>query len=57
MRRADDNRNDADVKHEIFNTEFRDKYEIEAWFDDRDRVVRRMRKLGVNVLQVADGDF
>lgn len=57
MRRADDNRNDADVKHEIFNTEFRDQYEIEAWFDDRDRVVRRMRKLGVNVLQVNDGDF
>lgn len=57
MRRADDNRNDADVKHEIFNNEFRDQYEIEAWFDDRDRVVRRMRKLGINVLQVADGDF
>lgn len=57
MRRADDNRNDADVKHEIFNDEFRHQYEIEAWFDDRDRVVRRMRKLGVPVLQVADGDF
>lgn len=57
MRRGDDNRNDADVKHEIFNTEFRKQYEIEAWFDDRDRVVRRMRKLGVNVMQCADGDF
>jgi len=57
MRRADDKRNDADVKHEIFNNEFRDIYDIENWFDDRDRVVRRMRKLGVNVVQVNDGDF
>lgn len=56
MRRGDDKRNDADVKHEIFNTHLRDYY-IENWFDDRDRVVRRMRKLGVNVVQVREGDF
>jgi predicted kinase len=49
--------NDSDVKHYIFNTEFRDNYEIENWFDDRDRVVRRLRKLGVSVNQVRDGDF
>lgn len=56
MRRGDDKRNDADVKHEIFNEHLRDYY-IENWFDDRDRVVRRMRKLGVNVVQVREGNF
>lgn len=57
MRKPNDTRNDADVKQEIFETEFRNQYDIENWFDDRDRVVRRLRKLGVNVVQVAYGDF
>lgn len=57
MRPASDSRNDADLKHMVFDRELRDEYNIEAWFDDRDRVVRRMRDLGVNVLQVADGNF
>lgn len=57
MRRGDDTRNDADVKHEIFDREFRSDFEIDLWVDDRNRVVRRMRKLGINVAQVADGDF
>lgn len=49
--------NDSDVKQFIFETELRDDYDIEAWFDDRDRVVRRLRKLNLNVPQVASGDF
>lgn len=57
MRRADDNRNDADVKHEIFDKYIRPYYWVENWFDDRDRVVRRLRKLGINVSQVAYGNF
>lgn len=57
MRRGIDKRNDADVKHDIWATYLQPNFEIEAWFDDRDRVVRRMRKLGLNVLQVAYGDF
>lgn len=57
MRRGDDKRDDRDVKHEIFNKHFRDQYNVEMWIDDRDRVVKRMRALGVNVMQVADGDF
>lgn len=57
MRRASDTRNDADVKHEIFDTFIRPSFEVEFWFDDRDRVVRRLRKLGINVAQVAPGDF
>jgi hypothetical protein len=35
----------------------RGKYNILMWFDDRDRVVRRLRKLGIKVAQVADGEF
>lgn len=57
MRRASDTRNDADVKHEIFDIFIRPNHVVQAWFDDRDRVVRRMRKLGINVFQVAEGDF
>lgn len=57
MRRADDKRNDADVKHEIFDKYIRPNFWVENWFDDRDRVVRRLRKLGINVSQVAYGDF
>lgn len=49
--------NDADVKQFLFDTYIRDNYDVEVMLDDRNRVVRRMRKLGVNVLQVADGDF
>lgn len=49
--------NDADVKQFLFDKYIRDNYDVEIMLDDRNRVVRRMRKLGVNVLQVADGDF
>lgn len=49
--------NDADVKQFLFDKYIRDSYDVEVMLDDRNRVVRRMRKLGVNVLQVADGDF
>jgi predicted kinase len=49
--------NDADVKQFLFDTHIRDNFNVEFWLDDRDRVVRRMRKLGIKVLQVAEGDF
>jgi predicted ABC-type ATPase len=49
--------NDADVKQFLFDTHIRDNFNVEFWLDDRDRVVRRLRKLGIKVLQVADGDF
>jgi predicted kinase len=57
MRKTGDQRNDADIKHEIFNRHIRNQYDVRIWLDDRDRVVRRMRKLGINVLQVAEGKF
>jgi predicted kinase len=49
--------NDADVKQFMVDNYIRGKYNILAWFDDRDRVVRRLRKLGIRVLQVNYGDF
>lgn len=57
MRAGDDGRNDADVKQDLFDKYVRNQYRVHLWLDDRDRVVRRIRKLGVNVLQVNDGDF
>ncbi|WPH58240.1 polynucleotide kinase [Streptomyces phage Alone3] len=49
--------NDADVKQFLFDKYIRDNYDVEFMLDDRNRVVRRMRKLGIPVLQVADGEF
>jgi len=49
--------NDADVKQFLFDTYIRDEYNVEFVLDDRDRVVRRWRKLGIPVLQVAEGSF
>jgi len=49
--------NDADVKQHLFDKYVRDEYRVHVWLDDRNRVVRRIRKLGIKVLQVADGDF
>lgn len=57
MREAGDNRNDADVKQEMVDKYIRGKYNILVWFDDRDRVVRRLRKLNIKVAQVAYGEF
>lgn len=49
--------NDADVKQFLFDTYIRNNYRVEFMLDDRDRVVRRMRKLGLKVLQVNEGNF
>lgn len=57
MRKAADKRNDADVKQEMVDEHIRGKYNVLMWFDDRDRVVRRLRKLGIKTSQVAYGDF
>lgn len=49
--------NDADVKQFLFDKYVRNEYAVHVWLDDRNRVVRRMRKLGIRVLQVAEGNF
>jgi predicted kinase len=57
MRAEKDNRPDWIVKAEIFDNEIRNNYNIRCVFDDRDQVVSMWRKLGLTVLQVAEGAF
>lgn len=49
--------NDADIKQDLFDKYVRNNYDVRFMLDDRNRVVQRMRKLGIKVLQVAEGDF
>lgn len=49
--------NDAVIKVELFNEHVRHNYNVVAVFDDRNRVVRAWRKLGLTCLQVNDGAF
>jgi predicted kinase len=57
MRRVGDMRNDAVVKEEIYREHIENKYNIRFILDDRDRVVKMWRSLGLTVFQVAEGDF
>ena len=57
MRKADDNRSDDIVKHELFDQFVRDQYNVVGVFDDRDRVVAMWRAIGLQVYQVAPGNF
>ena len=49
--------NDAIIKREIYLEHIKPFYEVICVLDDRNRVVAEWRKLGLRVLQVADGDF
>jgi hypothetical protein len=57
MRPVGDMRKDSIVKMEIFENEFKGKYNIKFILDDRNQVVAMWRSLGLTCLQVADGDF
>jgi len=57
MRPPGDNRKDAIVKREIFESDIRDRWRVVGVFDDRRQVVRMWRELGLTVFQVAEGDF
>jgi hypothetical protein len=56
MRRADDNRPDEIVKKEIYEKHIYPR-KVRWVFDDRNKVVKMWRELGLTCLQVADGDF
>jgi hypothetical protein len=56
MRAKGDGRKDWIVKNELFS-QVRDKYHVVSVFDDRNQVVGMWRKLGLQVFQVADGNF
>jgi len=57
MRKTGDDRNDAIIKREIYENEIKNKYNVAAVFDDRDRVVAMWRSLGLTCLQVDYGAF
>lgn len=57
MRKTGDSRNDAIIKKEIYYTSLKDRFNILAVFDDRNRVVEMWRSLGLTCLQVAYGNF
>jgi predicted kinase len=57
MRSQGDQRNDSVVKQEIYDRFILDKYNIAFVLDDRDRVVKVWRDLGLTCLQVDYGDF
>lgn len=57
MRATGDYRKDDIVKQEIYFREIHNIYTVNYVIDDRNRVVKMWRELGLTVLQVADGDF
>lgn len=57
MRKAGDRRADSEIKREIFEESIRDHYDIQFVLDDRNRVVKMWRQLGLTCLQVAEGNF
>lgn len=57
MRDANDNRDDTIVKEELYLHQVKDLYNVIAWFDDRNKVVAHMRKMGLPVYQVNYGNF
>lgn len=57
MRAAGDRRDDVIVKQELFDQHIRGKFNVLFVLDDRNRVVRMWRALGLTCLQVADGAF
>jgi predicted kinase len=57
MRPQGDRRNDAIVKLELFDQHIRGKYNVLRIYDDRDRVIKMWRELGLTALQVNYGAF
>jgi predicted kinase len=57
MRMAGDKRNDTIVKYELFNLFIRGRFNIKFCLDDRDRVVKLWRDMGLPCWQVNYGNF
>ncbi len=57
MRKKGDMRSDEIVKREIFDGFIRNKYYIESVIDDRPKVARTWRALGLKTLQCGDPDI
>lgn len=57
MRKKGDYRPDEIIKEEIYRDSIEGKYDIVCVFDDRDKVVKMWRNIGMLCCQVNDGDF
>jgi hypothetical protein len=57
MRKNQDFRDDAIVKEEIYRTEIEPKYDVKLVLDDRAKVVRKWRELGLETWAVAQGEY
>jgi hypothetical protein len=57
MRPSNDSRKDEVVKEELYRTHIEKRFNVRFVLDDRDRVVKLWRRLGLPCLQVADGGF
>jgi hypothetical protein len=57
MRADNDNRDDRIVKYEIFDQHIRPRFNVLFVLDDRDKVVKMWREIGLTCLQVAEGAF
>lgn len=57
MRDENDNRSDDDVKYDLFDWHIRNHNDVSFVIDDRARVVKMWREIGLTCLQVAEGDF
>lgn len=57
MRSQGDMRPDEIVKKELYEEHIKDKYNVDFILDDRNKVVKMWRSLGLKVLQVAEGNF
>ncbi len=56
MRKTGDKRDDTIVKKELFDS-FKNDYYVEYVIDDRPKVVRMWRSLGLFTFQVNDKEF
>lgn len=57
MRVTGDKRSDEVVKRELYEQHIQSQYNVIFVLDDRNRVVKMWREIGLSCFQVADGDF
>lgn len=55
MRNSGDRRPDTEVKQQIYNTYFKNKYDVHTVIDDRPSVIRMWRENGLEVIDVGEG--
>ena len=57
MRKEKDYRPDEVIKEELYNEIIKDNYYCVTIFDDRNRVIKKWREMGLLACQVYEGDF